>query len=72
MENLYLNASQAARYVGLSESYLAKLRMGTLAEPGPVFCRIGQRAIRYRTTDLDVWMKSKRTSEIASLEGASA
>lgn len=59
MVNNYLSASEAAKYLGLSESYLAKLRMGTCSESGPAFCRIGQRAIRYRKTDLDAWMASR-------------
>ncbi|SLN70762.1 Helix-turn-helix domain protein [Roseovarius albus] len=59
MEAVYFSTAEAAEYLGLSESYLAKLRMGTLAEPGPRYLRVGQRAIRYRRTDLDSWMDSK-------------
>ena len=55
----YLSAAEAAEYVGLSESYLAKLRMGTAREAGPNFLKIGQRAVRYRRQDLDLWMSSK-------------
>lgn len=66
MENTYMSAIEAAQYLGLSESYLAKLRMGTFPEAGPAFCRIGQRAIRYRKSDLDVWMSSRieRVAEV--------
>ncbi len=61
MEQLYMNAAEAARYLGLSESYLAKLRMGILSDPGPDFFKVGLRAIRYSREDLDVWMASKLT-----------
>ncbi|MGJ8589366.1 MAG: helix-turn-helix transcriptional regulator [Yoonia sp.] len=59
MDTVYMTASAAADYVGLSESYLAKLRMDTGARTGPKYLRVGQRAIRYRRIDLDDWMLSK-------------
>ena len=55
----YFTAAEAAHYICLSESYLAKLRMGTLPTPGPKFLRVGLRAIRYRRKDLDDWMDTK-------------
>jgi predicted DNA-binding transcriptional regulator AlpA len=58
MDEKYMTAPEAARYVGLSESYLAKLRMDTAPDAGPKFLRIGQRTIRYRAVDLDEWMRS--------------
>ena len=63
METLYISAEEAAKYTGLSASYLAKLRMGTGPQVGPRFLRIGQRAIRYRQSDLDEWMKSMLCGE---------
>lgn len=59
MDQVYLTPKEAADYAALSESYLAKLRMGTGPQVGPRFLRIGQRAIRYRRADLDAWMQSK-------------
>jgi predicted DNA-binding transcriptional regulator AlpA len=59
METVYLTATEAAEYTGLSESYLAKLRMGTWPQVGPTYLRVGLRAIRYRRKDLDVWMETK-------------
>ena len=59
MENKYLTARQASAYTGLSESYLAKLRMGTSPVIGPKFIRIGLRSIRYCRADLDAWMKCR-------------
>jgi predicted DNA-binding transcriptional regulator AlpA len=52
----YLTARKAAEYTGLSESYLAKLRMGTGPVQGPTYILIGLRAIRYKRSDLDTWM----------------
>lgn len=59
MEKNYLTAEEAARYLGLSSSYLAKLRMGGNAVLGPRFIRIGPRAVRYRLADLDRWMDQR-------------
>ncbi|WP_044036585.1 helix-turn-helix transcriptional regulator [Octadecabacter arcticus] len=59
MEPVYMTPPQAAEYTGLSESYLAKLRMTTVYGSGPNFIRLGLRAIRYRRADLDDWMVSK-------------
>jgi len=64
MEQVYLTAAEAANYTGLSESYLAKLRMETSGPVGPNFLRIGHRAVRYRKRDLDDWMDSKSCGEM--------
>ena len=51
---------QAANYVGLSGSTLAKLRM---RGEGPVFVRLSRKKIVYRVQDLDQWLEdSRRTS----------
>ena len=57
---------QAAEYTGLSESYLAKLRMTTITGSGPKFIRLGLRAIRYRRADLDEWMVSKTVVDLST------
>lgn len=59
MSQPYLTALQAADYLSLSASYLAKLRMDDAPQAGPKFLRVGPRAIRYRREDLDDWMLSK-------------
>jgi len=59
MEQQYFTAQEAAIYTGISESYLAKLRMGTSKFSGPRYCRIGLRAIRYKRGDLDAWMEAQ-------------
>lgn len=56
MDKTYLTADEAAAYLGLSPSYLAKLRMGTNKIVGPRYFRVGPRAIRYHWRDLDAWM----------------
>lgn len=65
----YFTAAEAAHYICLSESYLAKLRMGTLPTPGPKFLRVGLRAIRYRRKDLDDWMETKSSSSLLPVGG---
>jgi predicted DNA-binding transcriptional regulator AlpA len=47
-----VTARVAARYVGLSESTLAKLRLNG---NGPLYCKLGRRVV-YRPTDLDQWL----------------
>jgi predicted DNA-binding transcriptional regulator AlpA len=60
-----MKTPMAAKYVGLAESTLCKMRVfGT----GPRFCRLG-RAIVYRKADLDAWLDARcvaSTSEPAN------
>ena len=70
MEPVYITAAEAAEYTGISESYLAKMRMGTGPQIGPNFLRIGLRAIRYRRKDLDDWMESKSCGQPVADRGA--
>lgn len=52
-----VRAPDAARYLGLSASTLAKLRMnGT----GPSFSKLGRRVVVYRISDLDDWIARNR------------
>ncbi len=54
-EEYLLTPQQAARQLGLSQSWLAKLRVyGT----GPVFVKIG-RLVRYRPKDLIEWAEAR-------------
>ena len=59
MPTVYFTSREAAAYTGLSESYLAKLRMGVGPVTGPRYVRIGTRAIRYSRHDLDSWMAAR-------------
>ena len=66
-----LRDSAAARYVGMSESWLRQTRMIGRTD-GPPFIRIGTRAIRYRRRDLDLWLERRvcRAAGDACLEHA--
>jgi excisionase family DNA binding protein len=50
-----LNAIAAARYLGLSPSTLAKMR---LSGNSPAFLKLGRRVL-YRRVDLDRWLESR-------------
>ena len=57
--------AEAARYIGLSRSFLAKSRMEGKREsrtPAPDFIKIG-RAIRYLREDLDTWLDQHQKLE---------
>lgn len=47
----------AAEYIGISESWLEKLR---LAGAGPKCIRLGPRAVLYDIRDLDAWIDRHR------------
>ena len=50
---------EASIYTGMSRSFLRQSRMnGTLEErvPGPIYIKVGSRAIRYLKEDLDAWL----------------
>ena len=54
-----LTPKQAARFINMSESFLAKARMNG---DGPRYLKLG-RAVRYRKSDLVAWLKmSAKTS----------
>lgn len=52
-----MRPAQAARYTGLSESTLAKLRMRHNLSSGPSFLKVSG-CVVYRRRDLDKWMDS--------------
>lgn len=51
-----MRAPEAAAYLGLSASTLAKLR---LSGRGPTFCKLGRRVV-YRQADLDAYLEASR------------
>jgi predicted DNA-binding transcriptional regulator AlpA len=57
-----LDANEAARFLGLSQSTLAKLRV---SGGGPVFCKLGRRVL-YRRVDLDDYLSSRRRRSTAA------
>ena len=59
-----VTAKVAARYVGLSESTLAKLRLNG---NGPIYCKLGRRVV-YRPTDLDQWLESRTARDTSDAD----
>tara|TARA_R110000868_G_scaffold407650_2_gene689294 strand:- start:609 stop:842 length:234 start_codon:yes stop_codon:yes gene_type:complete len=58
-----LTEKEAAQYIRMSQSFLAKDRMNGYRsghKQGPEFIKIGMRNIRYRKEDLDSWIMSNR------------
>jgi len=56
--DLAFKSRDAARYIGMSDSWLRQSRMANRTE-GPPFFRAGTRAVRYRRADLDRWLESR-------------
>ena len=52
-----LNTAAAARYIGLSTSFLEKARLNQTKTPGPLFRRKGKR-ILYLKNELDAYLES--------------
>lgn len=64
MDETYLTRPEAAEYLKLSVSYLAKL---AVVGGGPIMVRLGEKAVRYRRSDLDAWAARgacRSTSEV--------
>jgi predicted DNA-binding transcriptional regulator AlpA len=55
------NVDRAAHYVGVSRSYLNKLRT---VGGGPVFIKLGRRVV-YAVSDLDGWLTARRRTSTA-------
>jgi hypothetical protein len=65
-----LNEPDAARYIGLSRSFLRHSRMdGTRGHrtPGPAFVKVGRKVL-YRIEDLDAWLLAHRVEPRGILE----
>lgn len=68
-----LNTREAAELVGFKPSTLDRMRLyGT----GPVFVKIGVRAIKYRRSDVLAWIEAKgthrTTAEYMTTKGVAA
>lgn len=59
-----VTAKTAARFVGLSESTLAKLRLNG---NGPLYCKLGRRVV-YRPSDLEQWLQSRATCDTSDAD----
>ena len=53
----FLRSKQAAEYVGLAESTLAKMRH---RGDGPIYSKAGRRIVVYHQSDLDEWLAAGR------------
>lgn len=53
----WLRPTEAAKYLGLSASTLAKRR---LRGDGPPFAKLGPRLVSYSKRDLDAWLSGRR------------
>jgi len=53
----FLRPREAAAYLGISSSKLAKLRMAMNISMGPRFIKLGA-CVLYRRTDLDDWISA--------------
>lgn len=60
-----LRAPDAANYVGLSDSTLAKMRM---RGDGPLYSKVGPRVVLYNRDDLDEWLLSRRRRSTSETE----
>lgn len=60
---MLLTTKEAANYLRLAKVTLERFR---LTGSGPAFCKMGDKAVRYRPEDLDDWLAScvrKSTSD---------
>ena len=64
IQSTKLRAPEAARYVGLSPSTLAKMR---LRGDGPVYSKAGPRIVIYDKADLDAWLEHGRRRSTSDL-----
>ena len=54
-----MNAKQAAEFLGVSEGTMYEYRaLGT----GPKYIRIGGRLVRYRLSDINVWLENQENN----------
>lgn len=60
-----LRPRDAAAYIGLAESTLAKRRL--YGNNTPPFIALGGRAIGYLQDDLDTWLESQRRSSTSDM-----
>ena len=69
-ETTYLRVPDAARYVGLTPSTLAKMR---LRGDGPRYSKAGPRIVVYARADLDAWIAGRsRQSTSEAVPGGDA
>ena len=57
MQDKLLTTKEAAPYLGVSEAFLERDRWAGAQVP---FIRVGSRAVRYRVSDLEAFIESRR------------
>ena len=68
-ESRKLRAPEAAAYLGLSASTMAKMRMTGL---GPPYSKAGRRVVIYDRADLDGWLDARKRTSTSEPEPATA
>lgn len=61
----YLRPHEAAAYLGLAASTIAKMRM---SGDGPTFIKAGPKVVLYDQKDLDAWLENRK--RISTMEDA--
>jgi predicted DNA-binding transcriptional regulator AlpA len=64
-----LRAPDAAAYLGIAPSTLAKMR---LRGDGPPYYKVGPRVVVYRPSDLEDWLEANRRRSTSDLIGIPA
>jgi excisionase family DNA binding protein len=59
-----ITTAEAARFLGLSESTLAKMRLNG---KGPIYCKLGRRVV-YRLADVEDWLQSRTTRDTSDAD----
>lgn len=65
-QNQIWTPKQAAAWLGLSQSTMAKQR---LSGSGPVYIKLGSRRVGYREADLEEWVQSNRCRSTSEYTG---
>ena len=60
----YMRPNDAARYLRMSASKLAKMRMSGVAEVGPLYSKMGA-CILYERKELDEWVRQNAVGDLA-------
>jgi predicted DNA-binding transcriptional regulator AlpA len=69
MQPRILRTPDAARYLGLAESTLEKMR---IFGNGPRWCRLGARAVGYTVADLDKFINAGQRRSTSQIEPCTA
>jgi predicted DNA-binding transcriptional regulator AlpA len=61
-----LTPLKAAKYLGVSESVL---RLWRSESEGPRYFKAGEKLVRYRRVDLDMWIQQRLSTPAAEVKG---